>query len=163
MPRQWPPPKARQVWNNLHAHCARSVRKNLGDYSPSGFEAGFKIRPHRQLTIMGAYTYTNPEDFTFQTSEHRYNAGVNVYQPIGKNYSIESEFRYNYTGDGYFFDYNGRPYDAFATSNGRISLNAYNNYRISLYGKNLFDTKYKLWHYSWQPGRTILVQFETKF
>ncbi|MCK4965466.1 TonB-dependent receptor, partial [bacterium] len=139
------------------------LRKNLGDYSPSGFEAGFKIRPHRQLTIMGAYTYTNPEDFTFQTSEHRYNAGVNVYQPIGKNYSIESEFRYNYTGDGYFFDYNGRPYDAFATSNGRISLNAYNNYRISLYGKNLFDTKYKLWHYSWQPGRTILVQFETKF
>ncbi|MFC1562773.1 TonB-dependent receptor domain-containing protein, partial [candidate division KSB1 bacterium] len=137
-------------------------RKNLGDYSPSGLELGFRIRPHRQITLMGAYSYLDPQDFTFQTSKNRYNLGISAYQQIGKN-RLEAEIRYNYTGDGYFFDYKSSPYDAFVLTDGRITFDFQNNLRISLHGKNLLDKKYKLWHYAWQPGRTFVLQIATKF
>lgn len=137
-------------------------RKNLGSYSPKGFEAAFKVYPHRQIAVSGAYTYLDPGDFTFQTSNNRWNINLNGFIPVGDN-RIEGEIRYNYTGDGYFFDYESRPYDAFATTDARVSFSYHDRTRISLHAKNLFDETYKLWHYAWQPGRTLLVSIESSF
>ncbi|KPK95737.1 hypothetical protein AMJ80_03945 [bacterium SM23_31] len=118
--------------------------------------------PHNRITVTGAYSYLDPEDFTFQTSKNRYNVGLSMYHPLGNN-RLEAEIRYNYTGDGYFFDYKSRPFDAFALTDGRISFDFQNIFQISLHGKNLTDTKYKLWHYMWQPGRTFVVRVDTRF
>jgi len=137
-------------------------RKNLGSYSPKGVELGMKINPHRQISIKGAYTYLDPGDFTFQTSNNRFNIGLNCFVPAGPG-RLEGEMMYNHTGDGYFFDYESRPYDAFGLTDARITYDYMGKYRISLVGKNLTDEKYKLWHYAWQPGRTMMVTIESKF
>ncbi len=137
-------------------------RKNLGSYSPKGFEAGVTLHPHRQLTLSGTYSYLDPGDFTFQTSKNRFNLGALGFVPIGDN-RIEGEITYRYTGDGYFFDYETRPFDAFATSDARVSFAYREMGRISLYVKNMFDETYQLWHYAWQPGRTVLLSIETRY
>ncbi len=138
-----------------------NYRKNLGSYSPKGVELGFNVKPHSQLTIRGSYTYLDPGDFTFQTSRNRYNIGVGGFIPLG-DFRIEGEMVYNYTGDGYFFDYEARPFDAFGLTGGRLTLDYQDRYRISLYGNNLTDETYQLWHYAWQPGRTIMLALEAK-
>ncbi len=137
-------------------------RKNLGNYSPKGFEAGVTLRPHKQLTLSGTYSYLDPGDFTFQTSKNRFNLGALGFVPVGEN-RVEGEITYRHTGDGYFFDYETRPYDAFATSDARLSFAYRDKGRISLYVKNMFDETYKLWHYAWQPGRTVLISIETRY
>ena len=137
-------------------------RKNLGSYSPKGFEAGITLHPHRQLTLSGTYSYLDPGDFTFQTSKNRFNLGALGFVPLGEN-RVEGEITYRYTGDGYFFDYETRPYDAFATSDARVSFSYRDKGRISLHVKNMFDETYQLWHYAWQPGRTVLVSIETRY
>ena len=137
-------------------------RMNLGSYSPKGVEVGFKVWPHRYVTLSGSYTYLDPGDFTFQTSKHRYNVGVTGSVPVGAH-RVEAEALYNYTGDGYFFDYETRPYDAFSTADARLSFDYRDRTRVSLHIKNLFDETYQLWHYAWQPGRTLLVSVESRF
>ncbi|KPK96177.1 hypothetical protein AMJ80_01495 [bacterium SM23_31] len=137
-------------------------RKNLGDYSPSGWELGFKIKPHRQITLTGAYSYLDPGDFTFQTSKNRYNISINAYQPAGKN-KFEAEILYNYTGDGYYFDFKRNPFDSYAVTDGRIAFDFQNLFRISLHGKNLTDKKYRLSYNAWQPGRTFVIRIDTRF
>jgi len=137
-------------------------RKNLGDYQPSGLEVGFKIKPVSMLTLSGGYTYLDPGDFTFQTSKNRFNFGINYSRPVGNN-KIEAEIQRHYTGDGYFFDYESRPYDAFSIIDGRISFTFHDLFRVSLHGKNIADKNYRLWHYTWQPGRTFVLQIDTRF
>jgi len=137
-------------------------RKNLGSYTPKGLEFAFKVNPHRQVTLSGTYTYLDPGDFTFQTSKNRYNAGISGFIQLGEN-RIEAEAVYRYTGEGYFFDYETNPFDAFGTTDARVTFAYRENYRISLFAKNIFDETYKLWHYAWQPGRTLLICFDSKF
>lgn len=135
-------------------------RMNLGSYTPTGAEFGCRVSPHEQVTFSGSYTYLDPGDFTFQTSKHRYSLGVDGWYPVGEH-RIEAGFDYTHTGDGYFFDYEARPFDAFALSSARISFNYLDTARVSLHVKNLFDETYQLWHYAWQPGRTVLMTIET--
>jgi len=139
-----------------------NFRKNLGSYSPSGVEVGLTLKPHKQLTLKGAYTYLDPEDFTFQTSKHRYNFSVYGWHRLS-DVRLEAELAYNYTGDGYFFDYETRPYEAFSTIDLMVAAQFLEQYRLSLVAKNLGDTTYQLWHYEWQPGRTVTLRLETKF
>jgi outer membrane cobalamin receptor len=134
-------------------------RKNLGTYSPSGFEVGMKIRPHRQVTLQGGYTYLDPEDFTFQTSRHRFNFCIAAWKKIGM-IRFEAELRHNYTGNGYFFDYEKGPFDGFGITDATLAVSLWNHYKISFHTKNLADTKYRLWHHTWQPGRTYVIRFE---
>jgi outer membrane cobalamin receptor len=141
---------------------AFNYRKNLGDYTPSGFEVGLKVKPHPQLTLQGAYAYLDPQNFTFQTSRHRYNLTIFFMQPLGKHL-LQAEIRYNYTGNGYFFDYKTMPYDAFALTDATFGLSLWQHYKVSVIAKNLGDTRYKLWHYAWQPGRTLAVRFEVNY
>ncbi len=139
-----------------------NYRKNLGSYSPSGVEIGLVLNPHRQITFKGAYTYLDPDDFTFQTSRHRYNLSLYGWQNIS-DVRLETEVSYNYTGDGYFFDFKNRPFEAFNTIDVLLAAHFLENYRISITAKNLGDTAYKLWHYEWQPGRTYTLRLETRF
>ena len=136
-------------------------RMNLGSYSPKGAEFAFSLSPHQQIKITGSYTYLDPGEFTFQTSKNRFSLGVNGYYPVGEH-RIEAGLDYNYTGEGYFFDYEARPFDSFALSSARVSFNYLDTARVSLHVKNLFDETYQLWHYAWQPGRTVLMTIETK-
>ncbi|ACF12914.1 TonB-dependent receptor plug [Chloroherpeton thalassium ATCC 35110] len=138
-----------------------NYRKNLGDYSPSGIEVGLKIRPIENITFSASYTYLDPEDFTFQTSENRYNASLYGWTDL-ESVRLEAELTYNVTGDGYFFDYKSTPYEAFSLLDMMLAA-SFENYRISLIGKNLADTKYRLWHYEWQPGRTLALRFEMSY
>jgi outer membrane cobalamin receptor len=137
-------------------------RKNLGSYSPKGVELGFRLTPVSQVTVSGAYTYLDPRDFTFQTSRHRWNGGVMGFVPFGDN-RIEAEVIYSQTGDGYFFDYESRAFDSFGIADARLTYDRGGRYRLSLNVKNLADKEYQLWHYAWQPGRTVSVSVETKF
>lgn len=137
-------------------------RTNRGSYSPRGVELGFRVLPHRQISMSGAYTYLDPGNFTFQTSRHRWNMALGGFVPLGGN-RIEAEIQYNYTGDGYFFDYESRPFDAFAITSARLTLACRDRTRVSLHVRNLFDETYRLWHYAWQPGRTLLVSIDTGF
>lgn len=137
-------------------------RKNLGDYTPQGLELSFKVRPHKQITFSGAYSYLDPQNFTFQTSKRRFNFGVSAWQKIG-NFRLEGEVKNRYTGDGFFFDYRSRPFESFSITDIRLALDLMNNYKISFYGNNLADTKYRLWHNAWMPGRSYTFQIETRF
>ncbi len=139
-----------------------NYRKNLGEYSPSGIEVGMKIRPHRQVTIYGGYTYLDPEDFTFQTSEHRFNFSVSAWIRIG-TIRLESELVHNYTGDGYFFDYQNGSFNAFGITDMTIAMHLWDDYKISFHTKNVTDTKYRLWYHTWQPGRTYVIRIETRY
>ncbi|NTV45777.1 MAG: TonB-dependent receptor [Chlorobiales bacterium] len=126
-----------------------NYRRNLGSYSPSGVEIGLKVRPIKQLTLGGSYTYLDPEDFTFQTSRHRYNFSIYGWQDV-LGVRIEGELIYNYTGDGYFFDFEKSPYEAFSTVDLMLAANFLENFRVSFIAKNIADTEYKLWNYEWQ-------------
>ncbi len=137
-------------------------RTNRGDYTPQGVEVAFKFQPLRGLSVNGAYTLLDPGDFTFQTSRHRYNVGL-YYEKQINLVIIDLAWRYDYTGDGYFFDYEVNPYTAFALQEASIGLGLAGYYRVSLHIKNLSDTEYRLWHHTWQPGRSVIVQFEAKF
>jgi len=139
-----------------------NYRKNLGEYSPSGFEVGIKIKPHKQITLQGGYTYLDPEDFTFQTSEHRFNFCIAAWKRIG-SIRLEAELRHNYTGDGYFFDFQKGPFKTFSITDLTVAVGLWDHYKISFHTKNLADTKYRLWHHTWQPGRTYVIRFETKY
>jgi outer membrane cobalamin receptor len=139
-----------------------NLRKNLGSYSPKGVEASLKLNPHPQITLSGAYTYLDPEDFTFQTSNHRYNLSAYGFMPMG-DWRMETEVIYNYTGDGFFFDFENRPYESFSTINLMLAASYQEAYRLSLIAQNLGDTRYQLWHYEYQPGRTITLRLETRF
>lgn len=136
-----------------------NYRRNLGEYSPSGFEAGMKIKPHGHVTLQGGYTFLDPEDFTFQTSKHQFNFCIAVWKKIGM-IRLEAELRHNYTGKGYFFDYHGGPFDGFGITDLSLAFRLWSHYKVSFHAKNLQDTKYRLWHHTWQPGRTYVVRFE---
>ncbi|MCD6308379.1 MAG: TonB-dependent receptor [Candidatus Latescibacteria bacterium] len=135
-------------------------RRNLGSYSPKGVELGFRLRPLNRLELRGAYTYLDPGDFTFQTSKNRYNLCAGFFEPVGKN-RVEADVSYNHTGKGYFFDYESRPFEAFGLVDARLSFVYHGSNRISLNVKNLTDANYRLWHYMWQPGRTVTVSLES--
>ncbi len=137
-------------------------RMNLGSYTPRGAELGITLHPHRMITLRGNYTYLDPRQFTFQTSRHRYNAAAEGRLPLGPG-RLEGEVTYNHTGDGYFFDYEARPYDGFGLTDVRVSYALRDNYRVSVMVRNLMDTKYQLWHYAWEPGRSVSTALETRF
>lgn len=135
-------------------------RKNLGSYSPSGVEISTKIQPEEHITLFGGYTYLNPEDFTFQTSKYRWNIGMTGwYRILGTR--VEAEVMHNYTGEGYFFDYHSSPYAPFTTTDATLSVEL-TPVKLSFIGKNLADTRYRLWNYFWQPGRTFALRIETQ-
>jgi outer membrane cobalamin receptor len=135
-------------------------RKNLGNYSPSGVEISAKIQPEEHVTLFGGYTYLDPEDFTFQTSKYRWNIGITGwYHILGTR--VEAEVIHNYTGDGYFFDYHSSPYAPFTTTDATFSIEL-TPVKLSLVGRNLADTRYRLWNYFWQPGRTFAIRIETQ-
>jgi len=136
-------------------------RMNRGDYSPQGLELGCKIVLHPQLTLQGAYTYLDPQDFTFQTSAHRYNAGLYAWSEIA-GVRFDLEVRHSYTGDGYFFDYGNNPFPAYSLTNVSLGFDL-RNYRLSLHLRNAGDTRYRHWHHTWQPGRTIALRWESRF
>ena len=136
-------------------------RKNLGRYEPTGLELGATVYPHRQVRLSGAYTYLDPGDFTFQTSRHRYNLGVDSWVPLGPH-RLEGGLVYSCTGEGYFFDFERRPYDGFGLMDANLSFEYAGAYRVRLQARNLADTKYKLWHNAWQPGRSLLLSLEAR-
>ncbi len=137
-------------------------RKNLGNYSPKGLELGFDLRPHRMFSLRGAYTWLDPGDFTFQTSDSRLNLGAGAFIPVA-GHRVEADLSYNHTGDGYFFDYESMPFEAFGLIDARLAFVYDDSWRLALNVKNLTDTTYRLWHYMWQPGRTVTVSVEISF
>jgi outer membrane receptor protein involved in Fe transport len=137
-------------------------QKNLGSYKPKGVELGFTVYPHRLLTLKGAYTYLDPGDFTYQTAKNRYNIGAIGYVPLGNN-RIEGEILYNFTGDGYFYDFESNAHHSFGLTEARLTYCYTDRYRLSLIMKNLADTKYQYSLSEWQPGRTMMVTIESRF
>ncbi len=135
---------------------------NLGNYNPMGVELGYTVAPSRFFKIRGAYTYLDPGDFTYQTSKNRYNVDASGYVPLGTN-RVEGEVTYNFTGDGFFYDYESTSHESFAVSNARLSFCYGENYRISLQAKNFMDTKYQYATSEWQAGRTMLITVESRF
>lgn len=136
-------------------------RRNLGSYSPSGVEISLKVNPEEHVAIRGGFTYLDPEDFTFQTSKYRWNVAVSGwYQILGAH--VEAELIHSVTGEGYFFDYHTDLYPAFSTTDVTLSADI-TPLKVTFVGKNLADTRYRLWKQLWQPGRTFAVRLETRF
>jgi outer membrane receptor protein involved in Fe transport len=120
------------------------------------------LKPLTFLAVSGAYSYLDPKDFTFQTSNHRYNLRLQTFFDLLNN-PFTASVNYKYTGDGYFFDFEQRPFDAFVLIDASISYSLSDKYKLTLFGENLTDKNYRLWHYAWMPGRTFTIQFETSF
>jgi len=136
-------------------------RRNLGSYSPSGVEVSAKIQPEEHIGLFAGYTYLDPQNFTFQTSKYRWNIALSGWFPIfGRR--IEAEVIHSYTGEGYFFDYHASPYPAFTTTDATLSVDLA-PVKLTFVGKNLADTRYRLWTSLWQPGRTFAMRLEARF
>ncbi|MBD3377743.1 TonB-dependent receptor [candidate division KSB1 bacterium] len=136
-------------------------RLNRGDYSPEGLELTLKLQLQR-LSARASYTYLDPKEFTFQTSKHRYNVDLYYWQNLFNDLLLNFSAQYNYTGEGYFFDYQIRPFEAFSLLDLSMGIE-FGHYKISIYSTNFTDTTYRLWHHTWQPGRTFTLRFETRF
>jgi len=135
-------------------------RRNLGSYSPSGVEISTKLQPEAHVAFGAGFTYLNPEDFTFQTSKYRWNVAVSAWYPV-LGTRVEAEVVYNHTGEGYFFDYHTNMYPAFSTTDATLSFD-FTAVKVTVIGKNLADTRYRLWNTLWQPGRTFGMRLESQ-
>jgi outer membrane cobalamin receptor len=139
-----------------------SQQLNLGSYNPKGVELGYTVSPHRFIKLRGAYTYLDPGDFTYQTAKNRYNISASGYYPLGSN-RIEGEILYNHTGDGFFYDYEQNPHDAFGLTQARVTFCYGDQYRMSLTMLNIGDTKYQYSTSEWQAGRSLQFTIESQF
>jgi outer membrane cobalamin receptor len=137
-------------------------RLNLGAYRPSGLELSLKLEPFAWLTYQGAYSFLDPQDYTFQTSAHSFYQRLSLRAAVNSDLTLAGSIDHQYTGDGYFFDFERNPYESYHLVNTRLSATVWQNYRLSLIVSNLADTRYRQWHYAWQPGRTIITRFEVR-
>jgi len=138
-------------------------RINRGAYNPSGLEISMKLIPAERVIYQAHYTYLDPEEFTFQTSQNRFYHSVNYGYDLTSTERISGSIIQNYTGKGYFFDFRDRPYNSYSLWEMRLSLRFLERYRVSVIGKNISDTTYQHWHYAWQPGRSFIFKFEVSY
>jgi outer membrane receptor for ferrienterochelin and colicins len=143
-----------------------NLRRNLGTYNPSGWEISGRITPTPEFRYYAAYTYLDPQDFTFQTSRNRFYHRLEYLYAFTDDSDLSLSFSQDYTGDGYFRDFQNYPYEAYRVYDGRISLRFMKSYRLSLIGKNLSDAAYGMFarrNVYYQPGRTFLLKAEIAY
>jgi iron complex outermembrane receptor protein len=124
---------------------------NLDSFKGSGWEAGLRLGPYRDMNLSLSYTYTDAQE------ENEFVIRQAAYTPMHQfkgtvthcsSFDLTTTFTARYVGKRYYFGSDktietpAGSLDSYWTADLKFSQRLFNNWRIELSGYNLFDKGY---------------------
>ncbi len=148
--------------NRFDQAQSKYIADDAGKAHSLGIEAGLRYAPSRYFNIFGNYSYIdgkfndtdeNGEEQEYAgnrfrlTPKNSFSLGVDVFIPVNKRSEIYFRPTYSYKSKVYFEDSNEPELtqDGYGLANFTAGYRLHPNnvyYDISIFGKNVFDTKY---------------------